>query len=378
VTRDQQAGTTVETTYAKETSPMTSEATLARFREYMVGPSRFMTLLSSFELGLVDKIRQTPGVTAAELGEAVGAKADAVEQLLLLLVKEDFVVQDEASGGYTLGALADVAEKDLKRALAYMNMIKVVALRQLFYLTESTRTGALVGLKELYGVNEGTLYGAVAEHRDLRDAWANLMNTVTAHIDPWFFANVDIPAGAQVLDLAGNTGLGAIHTYQHKASPGLRVTTFDLPEKENEALENFKAHGVAEHCSFIGGDVFDGIPKGFDIVLIKHFLDMFDKDDVVRILKGVHASLEVGGQVNIMVPVYPEDITDTDNYNVDFFPAFFIGCAMGQGGPQKLSTYQSWLEECGFKVTKAITKDASEIPPDVIPVQAILSATKVA
>ncbi|MFG2603371.1 methyltransferase [Streptomyces sp. NPDC048514] len=357
---------------------MTSEATLARFREYMVGPSRFMTLLSSFELGLVDKIRETPGVTAAELGEAVGAKADAVEQLLLLLVKEDFVAQDEASGGYTLGALADVAEKDLKRALAYMNMIKVVALRQLFYLTESTRTGGLVGLKELYGVNEGTLYGAVAEHKDLRDAWANLMNTVTAHIDPWFFGNVDIPAGAQVLDLAGNTGLGAIHTYQHKASPGLRVTTFDLPEKENEALENFKAHGVAEHCSFIGGDVFDGIPKGFDIVLIKHFLDMFDKDDVVRILKGVNASLEVGGQVNIMVPVYPEDITDTDNYNVDFFPAFFIGCAMGQGGPQKLSTYQSWLEECGFKVTKAITKDASEIPPDVIPVQAILSATKVA
>ncbi|MFG2359093.1 methyltransferase [Streptomyces sp. NPDC048521] len=357
---------------------MTSEATLARFREYMVGPSRFMTLLSSFELGLVDTLRQTPGLTAAELGKAVGAKADAVEQLLLLLVKEGFVAYDEASGGYTLDALAGVAESDLKRALAYMNMIKVVALRQLFYLTDSTRTGTLVGLKELYGVSEGTLYGAVAEHRDLRDAWANLMNTVTAHIDPWFFANVDIPAGAQVLDLAGNTGLGAIHTYRHKASPGLRVTTFDLPEKENEALENFKAHGVAEHCSFIGGDVFDGVPKGFDIVLIKHFLDMFDKDDVVRILKGVNESLEVGGQVNIMVPVYPEDITDTDNYNVDFFPAFFIGCAMGQGGPQKLSTYQSWLEECGFKVTKAITKDASEIPPDVIPVQAILSATKVA
>ncbi len=34
---------------------------------------------------------------------------------------------------------------------------------------------------------------------------------------------------------------------------------------------------------------------------------------------------------------------------------------MGQGGPQKLSTYQSWLEECGFKVTKAITKDPADI-----------------
>lgn len=357
---------------------MTSEAALARFRDYMVGPTRFMTLLSCFELGIVDQIRDNPGVTKTGLGEATGVKPDAVEQLLFLLVKEGFVAFDEDSGGYSLDTLADVPQGDLKRALTYMNMIKVVALRQLFYLTESTQTGSLVGLKELYGVKEGTLYGAVAEHLDLRESWATLMNNVTARIDPWFFENIDIPSGAQVLDVAGNTGLGALHTYRHKKSPGLRVTTFDLPEKEKEALERFRAEGVEEHCSFIGGNVFDEIPKGFDVVLIKHFLDMFDKDDVFKILQGVHKSLEVGGQVHVMVPVYPEDIKESDNYNVDFFPAFFIGCTMGQGGPQKLSVYQSWLEECGFKVTKAFTKDASEIPQDVIPVPGVLCATKIA
>jgi hypothetical protein len=364
-------------THSKGASPMTSKDTLARFREYMVGPARFMTLLSCFELGIIDALRERPGMTAAELGDAVGAKPDAVEQLLFLLVKEAFVAYDEGSGAYTLDALADVAERDLKRALTYMNMIKVVALRQLFYLSESARTGTLVGLKELYGA-EGTLYGAVAEHQDLRESWATLMDNVTANIDPWFFGNVDIPSGAQVLDLAGNTGLGAIHTYKMKPSPGLQVTTFDLPEKQKECLENFRAHGVEGHCSFIGGDVFDEIPQGFDVVLIKHFLDMFDKSDVVKILEGVNKSLAVGGQVHIMVPVYPENIQDSDNYNVDFFPAFFIGCTMGQGGPQKLSTYRSWLEESGFTVTKAVIKDPADIPPDVIPVQAILSATKAA
>lgn len=356
---------------------MTPEATLARFREYMVGPSRFMTLLSCFELGIVDALRENPGMTAAKLGAAVGAKPDAVEQLLHLLVKEGFVGYDEGSGGYRLDALAEVGRADLKRALTYMNMIKVVALRQLFYLTDSVRTGTLVGLKELYGA-DGTLYGAVADHQDLRESWATLMDTVTANIDPWFFGNIDIPPGSRVLDLAGNTGLGAIHTYRLKESPGLRVTTFDLPEKEQECLRNFRSHGVQEHCSFIGGNVFEGIPQGFDVVLIKHFLDMFDRDDFFRILSGVNRSLEVGGQVNIMVPVYPENIRDTDNYNVDFFPAFFIGCTMAQGGPQKLSTYSNWLRDCGFKVTKAITKDPAEVPPDVIPVQAVICATKIA
>jgi hypothetical protein len=336
-----------------------------------------MNVLSCFELGIVDALREHPGRTAAELGDAVGVRPDAVEQLLNLLVKEHLVGYDEGAGGYRLDALADVPEADLRRALTYMNLIKVVALRQVFYLTESARTGKLVGLKELYGF-DGNLYEAVAEHQDLRDAWSRLMDKVTEGIDPWFFGNIDIPSGARVLDLAGNTGLGAIHTYQLKASPGLRVTTFDLPEKEAECLRNFADHGVAEHCSFVGGDVFDRVPEGYDVVLIKHFLDMFDKADVFRILQGVHKSLDVGGQVNILVPVYPEDLTDTGNYNVDFFPSFFLGCTMGQGGPQKLSTYRRWLEECGFTVTRAVTKDSAEIPPDVIPVQAILSASKTA
>jgi hypothetical protein len=336
-----------------------------------------MTLLSCFELGIVDALRETPGMTATKLGAAVGAKPDAVEQLLHLLVKEGFVGYDEATGGYALDALADVAKADLQRALTYMNMIKVVALRQLFYLTGSVRTGTLIGLKELYG-SGGTLYGAVAEHRDLRESWATLMDAVTARVDPWFFGSIDMPSGARVLDLAGNTGLGAIHACQLKPSPGLRVTTFDLPEKKEECLRNFSTHGVDEQCSFIGGDVFDEIPKGFDVVLIKHFLDMFDKEDVCRILAAVNGSLDAGGQVHILVPVYPEDIKDSSNYNVDFFPAFFLGCTMGQGGPQKLSAYRNWLEECGFVVTKVVTKDAADIPPDVIPVQAILCATKTA
>lgn len=370
--------TAPDSTHSKGNTAMTSDATLARLREYMVGPSRFMTLVSVFELGIVDTLRATPGQTAAQLAETVGAaKPDAVEQLLFLLVKEGFIAYDEKTGGYSLDALGQVAEKDLDRALRYMNLIKVTALRQLFYLTESVKTGTIVGLKELYGA-DGTLYDAVDDNEDLNDSWLTLMNQVTANIDPWFFANIDVPAGSQVLDVAGNTGLGAIHTYRHKQSPGLKVTTFDLPHKETEALANFKAEGLEEHLSFIGGNVFAEIPKGFDVALIKHFLDMFDKDDVLTILKGVHKSLNVGGEVHILVPVYPEDITDTDNYNVDFFPAFFIGAAMGQGGPQKLSVYQAWLEEAGFKVTKAITKDAAEIPRDVIPVQAILSATKVA
>jgi SAM-dependent methyltransferase len=350
-------------------------ATLARLREYMVGPSRFMTLLSCFELGLVDAIRADPGATAAKLGATVGATPDAVEQLLTLLRKERFVGYDEDTGGYSLAALGAVAEGDLRRALLQMSMIKATMLRQLFYLPESVRTGTPVGLRELYGA-DGNLYEALADHPDLREPWAALMDNVTHVIDPWFFANIEIPAGARVLDLAGNTGLGAIDTLRLAPAPGLRVTTFDLPAKREECLRTFREHGVADRCDFIGGDVFAGVPTGFDVVLIKHFLPMFDGGDVLRILTEVYRALPPGGLVHVLAPVYPEDITDPDNYNVDFFPALFLGATMGQGGPQQVSTYRGWLEQCGFEVTGTAVKDAAEIPPDVIGVQAVLSARK--
>ncbi|MFD7097523.1 methyltransferase family protein, partial [Streptomyces xanthophaeus] len=116
----------------------------------MVGPTRFMTLVSCFELGIIDRLRENSGLTASELAETAGAKPDAMEQLLLLLVKEGFVSYDESTGGYSLDALADVPQSDLEHVLAGLQMIKGAALRQLYYLTESVRSGSLVGLKELY------------------------------------------------------------------------------------------------------------------------------------------------------------------------------------------------------------------------------------
>ncbi|MFI1212523.1 methyltransferase [Streptomyces sp. NPDC020802] len=352
---------------------MTAHATLARFREYMVGPARFMNLLSCFELGIIDALREKPGLTAAELGDVVGARPDAVQQLLYLPLKEGFVAQEETSGAYRLDALADVAGADLDRVLAFMGKIKATTLRQLYYLTDSVRAGTPVGLKELYGF-DGDLYGAMAVHADLREPWSKLMDSVTDRIDPWFFDHIDIPAGSQVLDLAGHTGLGAIHTHKFKSSPGLRVTTFDLPDKREECLRNFRENGVADKSAFIGGDVFQGVPGGFDVVLIKHFLNMFDKEDVLRILGGVHTSLGAGGQVHLLVPIYAENIKDS--WSVDYYPSFFLGCATGQGGPQKMSTFRSWLEEAGFTVTGQTAQDPAQLPPDALPLQGILSATK--
>lgn len=341
----------------------------------MVGPTRFMNLHACFELGIIEALRKEAGLTAAELGVVVDVKPDAVEQLLYLLVKEGFVARDEATGGYTLDALAEVAETDLQRVLTFMGMIKTGMLRQLYYLADSVSTGSVVGLKELYGF-DGTMFEAAAEVAEVRAAWGPLAQNETASVYPWFFRSFDVPAGARVLDVLGGTGLGAVMTCQLKGSPGLRVTTFDRPALEAECLRNFEARGVAEDCFFVGGDVLESLPEGYDVVLLKHFVDMYDKDEVLTILRNAHRALEPGGRIVVLAAVYPEDITDTDDYQADFFPAYILGCVMGRGGLQKVSTYRSWLEECGFDVTEVSAKDPADIPGDAIINRVVMCATK--
>jgi hypothetical protein len=354
---------------------MTNDATLGRLREYFVGPSRFMTLLSCFELGVIDALREQESVTAQELSRRCGASADNIGQLLMLLEKEGFVVLDPSSHRYSLGSFATLSEDELRAVRAELDMIKLVSLRQLFHLTDSVRAGAPVALKELYG-HDGNLYELLGDAPELRAAWAGLMNSVTARVDPWFFAQIDIPAGARVLDLAGNTGLGALHTLEHAGDPDVRVTTFDLPAKEQECLETFRAHGVADRCSFIGGDVFDAVPTGHDVILVKHFLPMFDEPAVREILHNIYQASAPGTAVHVLVPVVPEDVTDPGNYTVDFYPSFFIGCAMGRGGPRKLSTWTSWLEESGFEITATALDDPRNAPAQALTYEAVISARR--
>ena len=94
-----------------------SAAVLARFREYMVGPTRFMNLLSCFELGLFDALRgnQGSGMTASQIGAATGVTAHAVEQMFELMVREDFVSRDEATETYALAGIGAIADEEFAR-----------------------------------------------------------------------------------------------------------------------------------------------------------------------------------------------------------------------------------------------------------------------
>jgi SAM-dependent methyltransferase len=351
----------------------TADETLVNLRNIALGPYQFANIQAMFELGIVDLLRQKQSMTAQEISVEAGIDPEHVYQLMLVMIKEGLVGYNEKDRTYAPTGLGDLTDDECARVSILYNMVSATSVRQLYYLADSVRERRPVGLSRLYGF-DGTLYEASAVHKDLMEAWAPLMNMVSSIMDPWFLEHVDVGPGARVLDVAGNTGLGAINTYNAKRAMDPRVTCFDLPGKEAEALENFRAQGLEGKCSFVAGNVLESLPAGFDVVMIKNFLEMFDPGPAHSILRNVHQALRPGGHFYLLAPVYAED--PGESRSADFFPGYFLGCAMGQGGLQTVSTYSAWLRECGFEVTKTAVVDTASLSPEGFYLYATIGATR--
>ncbi|EST18938.1 methyltransferase [Streptomyces roseochromogenus] len=356
-------------------SQHSKEQVLARFRDIVVGPTRFATIAAVFELGIPAQLKAagSDGMHIKQLSAVTGVGAHNLAQLLELPVKEGLLARDGA-GHYRLDGLGLLDHEDLARITPWLDLIKEVCLRQVYHLTESARTGRVIALKELFNV-EGIFYSNMDKMPAQHAVWAKAMAQVTGLVDPWLFSQLDFAQDARVLDLAGNTGQGAILAHKYHPGKGLRVDCLDLPEKESEAVAAFKAAGLDGVCSFIGGDAFQPLPTGYDVIMIKHFLDMWDRQNAVKILTNAYEALPAGGTLYAVHLVFPE----AGGSGVEeFFPAYFLACTMAQGGPQTSATYASWIAEAGFAIKSITEQDTTAFPADTVPVHSIICATKAA
>ena len=355
---------------------MTAEATLGRIREYMVGPTRFMNLLSCFELGIVDTLRDNPGVTATDSAPPSASSPTPSNNCCSCSSRK-------ASSPTTRPPAATPSTHSRTCPSADLN-----ARARPHELDQGHHApAAVLPVRERADRHARRPEGALRLRREpctrprpstrtCGRPWSKVMDATTERIDPWFFANIDVPAGARVLDLAGNTGLGAIHTYKMKASPGLRVTTFDLPEKRGGVppeLPRPRCGGalLVHRRRRLRHDP-QGLRRRADQALPRHVGQGRRPHDPPRRQPGAGGG-RPGPHPGAGVPGEHQGLRQLHHR---LLPELLPRRTMGQGGPQKLSVYQSWLEECGFTVTKAISREPAELPRYALPVQGILCATK--
>jgi SAM-dependent methyltransferase len=166
-------------------------------------------------------------------------------------------------------------------------------------LTESIRTGKTAS--ELDS-QVGGRFGAIGRDPRLGELFDNAMVSMARHVAKDVLAAHDFSRAGSILDVGGGTGALLIDIL--RALPGLTGAVLDLPRCENGFRQ--VAAGLEQRARFIAGDFLQGIPQGFDTLLVKSVLHNWDDSRCVGILGHCRKALSPGGRIVIVERLLPE------------------------------------------------------------------------
>jgi hypothetical protein len=279
---------------------------------------------------------------AEDLAQASEAHAPSVRRLLRAMVSLGLCTQ-EADGRFALteagGYLrADTPGSVRGRALFIGDMLW----KQFSDLTYQVKTGGrtqqmLAGAEGFEAMKDDpvrlhTFQQAMAESsrmaaRDAMQAW-------------------DFGRFARVLDLGG--GFGGVLGELLKAHPGQTGAVFDLPFLKDGSDAYLQDVGVADRARFLGGSFFEGVPGGFDLILMKFIIHDWGDADSRTILRNARASADAGATLALIEQVVPDVIAATPQHQAVIRGDLTM---MGIGGMERTAEeYRALLAESGWRL----------------------------
>lgn len=121
--------------------------------------------------------------------------------------------------------------------------------------------------------------------------------TNQAHL-PVVIEELDLHGATRVLDVGGGTGSLACGLAERH--PALQADVYDQPSNHANAAHKIAARGLAERCAFIGGNIFAGVPAGYELYTIKHVLHDWDDLNAAAILRCIARALAPGARLVIV------------------------------------------------------------------------------
>lgn len=274
-----------------------------RFAEFIAfGPVIFQTARIMLDLGILDLIRNSSdGLTIDEVAEKANISGYAAKCLLeaslcigILLVDTDTDRFSISKTGWFL--INDPATR------VNINFNHLVNYRGWYHLEESLLEQRPAGLKTLG--EWPTIYEGLSTLPDkVKDSWFAFDHFYSDHSFDQALDIVFADHPKTLLDVGGNTGRWALKCVEH--NPDVRVTILDLPQQIGLMKENVKEHPGADRISGIGLNLLDpnaSMPadRKFDVVWMSQFLDCFNEEQIVSILRRASKAMAPESRLYIM------------------------------------------------------------------------------
>jgi len=294
------------------------------------------------ELKLPDQLASGPR-DVATLAAATDTKPDPLRRLLFALAQLGLVVrlQDGRFGLTSLGACLKSDHPDGLNAFARYQAHAIIQLPWA-NLVHTLRTGN-TAFESVFGV---PLFDYYAAHPDAAALFAAGMAARTAEHVAAIVGAYDWTAFGTIVDVGG--GDGALLTAILAAAPNARGILFEWPSLQAAAAQRIAAAGLADRCTFVGGDFFHSVPPGGDLYLLKHVLHDWEDHKVEAILHNLRRAAPA--RLLVAEPILPEgDEPALEAAMMD------VAMLLVTGGRERTATeFAELYRRAGFRLTRVL------------------------
>lgn len=154
--------------------------------------------------------------------------------------------------------------------------------------------------------------------------------------------------GQTIVDVGGGRGRLVVDILGH--APSARGIVFDLPMLETEAKALIQASAVADRCDFVPGDMFDAVPTGGDVYILKWLLHDWDDEHAVKILNVVSRAMKGSARLFIIERLMPSDLSGALSL---VQPDMNMLCLNG-GAERTIEEYKRLASAAGFQIENVL------------------------
>jgi SAM-dependent methyltransferase len=295
------------------------------------------------KLGLADLLANGPR-SSAELAQVLGAHAPSLHRILRGLAALG-VCSEEHDGRFGLTGLGKHLQASARGSLRSLAILSGEERAAAWGgLVHSAMTGE-TAFNRVFGMSE---WEHRERHPELNECFNESLTESTARTAGAILRAYDFAAFHTIADVGG--GHGALLAAILEAHPSVTGILFDQPHVVAGAGPCLEAAGVHARCQIVGGDLFDRIPDGADLHILKSIIHDWDDEHALAILRNCHKALKESGKVLLveqLLPARAEQDPDAILLDVQML-------ALTGGQERSKAEYRALLAAAGFRLTRVI------------------------
>ena len=314
-------------------------------------PMLFKTAVLLKRLGVLAALKdaRAQGLTKDSLATQLGLSTYALGVLLDMGLSGRIVIED-AEGRFRLTKTGQFLLDDRMCAIN-LDFTEDVCYQALEYLEASLKLGRAEGLK-VFGYDDGILYPHLSSLPEpARTSWFTYDHFYSDAAFAPALKQIAALNPTQIFDIGGNTGRFA--TVCVNTLPSVSVTILDLPEQIALAQDKLAGLPNADRITFAPVNVLEDkpFPTGADVWWMSQFLDCFAPEEIVAILRRVHAALPDNGTVCILELFPDAQRFEAATLALNATSLYFSAIANGNSRFYRATDFIGFIEQAGFKLS---------------------------